>query len=110
MAAGNIGPPFAADIDSHLEASYELSEGKLRLSGTVNGDNFSNGEVIATDPSGQSVHLKTLQTTGGRGTGPYTRLPGEHEDVHLVEFDATIDVDKDGNFLNTPLNGTQTSP
>ena len=81
--------PGAPDIDTYIDFSVTRLGDKLVYGGLVRGDNFPNAEVFihragVTKPT--PVAVWHFATTGGRNTGPMTRLAGAHKYKVLGSF------------------------
>lgn len=100
-ANGHMVIPAAPDINASIDATYEMNGETLRISGEVRGDTFPNGELLLTDPRGNTVSISQFQTDHGKNEGPLLHL--FDNDHRLMHFDVTIDVDANGNFLSSPL-------
>jgi hypothetical protein len=97
--------PWAPDIDSDVELSYEQKPHALEVAGDVWGDRFPNAELFLSDRSGTSVMMGTFQTQAG-AAGPLLELFGAGARVpasELIGFHAEIPLDPDGNFAGSPL-------
>ena len=76
----------APDIDTHLDFMAEFGPDKITISGVLRGDNFPNAEVFLQPPNYKIVLLDHYETTGGRNTGPFTRLAGDNNSQVLSQF------------------------
>ena len=101
LANGNFGPPFAPDIDTHVELTYFKCGDELHLSGRVFGDTFPNAEIFLTDSLRNSVLLGGHTTAGGEMLGPFMYLWGSGKDDtgEFIKFDTHISLDAKGRFL-----------
>lgn len=86
------------EIDTFVDVHVIFRTGAIEISGAVRGDNFPNGEVFATDATGKAIMLFEFETTGGRNTGPFTRLFGSHSNQLLGEFSKRIPIVACGAF------------
>ncbi|MDJ0643268.1 MAG: hypothetical protein QNJ15_10645 [Erythrobacter sp.] len=73
--------PGAPDIDTFIDFSVTQVGRRIVFGGLVRGDNFPNAEVFI-HPAGVTtptpIAVWHFATTGGRNTGPMTRLAGSH--------------------------------
>lgn len=76
----------APAIDTFLDVSVAFSARGMQIEGTVRGDDFPNAEVFIVDRVGNSAMLFDFKTTGGKETGPITRLWGSHDKQCLGTF------------------------
>jgi hypothetical protein len=99
-AGANPMIPFGAapPIDTFVDVQVVFRPTAIELSGIVRGDNFPNAEIFVTDAQGQSVMLFEYATTGGRNTGPFTRLAGTHADQVLGDFSKRVPIVAGGAF------------
>jgi hypothetical protein len=106
LANGHLSfVPWAPDIDSDVELTYEQKPHALEVAGTVWGDRFPNAELFLSDRSETSVMVGTFQTQAG-AAGPLLELFGAGARVpasELISFHAEIPLDPDGNFAGSPL-------
>jgi hypothetical protein len=106
LANGHLSfVPWAPDIDSDVELTYEQKPHALEVAGAVWGDRFPNAELFLSDRSQTSVMVGTFQTDAG-ATGPLLELFGAGARVPAskpVGFHAEIPLDPDGNFAGSPL-------
>ena len=106
LANGHLSfVPWAPDIDSDVELTYEQKPHALEVAGAVWGDRFPNAELFLSDRSQTSVMVGTFQTEAG-AAGPLLELFGAGARVvasELVGFHAEIPLDPDGNFAGSPL-------
>jgi hypothetical protein len=87
----------APNIDTYVQAGVRFVGNELLLNGIVSCGDFPNGEVFLTSPGGGSAMLFDFHTTGGRNTGPFTRLlPRDHEDNLLGTFWQRVRLMPDG--------------
>jgi hypothetical protein len=93
-AGGNPLIPGSPDIDTNLIARFDFGFGSpplMRITGEVFGDNFPNLEVfLVCYRSGNTALLIDGRTTGGRRTGPITRLAGGHAKQSLGKLSGTL--------------------
>ncbi len=97
--------PWAPDIDSDVELTYEQKPHTLEVAGAVWGDRFPNAELFLSDRSETSLMLGTFQTRAG-AAGPLLELFGAGARApasELITFHAEIPLDPDGNFAGSPL-------
>ncbi len=85
--------PAAPDIDTFIDFSVTLVGNNLVYGGLVRGDNFPNAEVFihragVTAPAPTAVWH--FATTGGRNSGPMTRLAGSHSLQVLGSFTGVV--------------------
>lgn len=95
----------APDIDSDAQVAYRMSPGKLHLEGSMWGDVFPNGELTISDSKGARLMLGQFQTKYEELQGPFLHLFGgsaRTPDLQLLEFEADIPLDPDGNFAGSP--------
>jgi len=98
--------PWAPDIDSDAELTYEQKPHSLEVAGAVWGDRFPNAELFLSDRSEASVMLGTFQSQAGAVGGPLLELFGagaRDAASELIRFHAEIPLDPDGNFAGSPL-------
>ena len=91
-----LGSP---DIDTYIDFDALFTKTAIEFKGTVRGDNFPNAEVIVYDAELAPILLFHFETTGGKETGPITRLTGAHEKQILGNFQFRASIDASGNFL-----------
>jgi len=91
--------PKAPDIDTFIDVDVEWITSSLRIRGSVYGDDFPNAEVFVRDAKGVGCLLFDGRTTGGRDTGPMTRLAGAHASQLLGTFSCVLGLAPDGTFL-----------
>lgn len=78
-ASNPLIPPkgkLAPDIDLHCSITVAVGQGRLNVNADLTGDTFPNAEVMLEDESGTRRMNFSAETTGGRHTGPFVRLPG----------------------------------
>jgi hypothetical protein len=94
--AGNMPLlPKTPDIDTRVSVLAEFRSDGVRIFGTAFGDTFPNLEVfLLCYRSGRTALLMDGRTSGGRNTGPLTRLPGAG--VYLGFFDRQLKLDGKG--------------
>jgi hypothetical protein len=80
----------APDIDTFVDFRAEWFGTGVTFLGVVRGDDFPNAEVFVLDWQGVGCLLFDGRTTGGRNTGPMTRLAGAHESQVLGRFHCAI--------------------
>ena len=109
-AGANPLVPKSPDIDTFVTARFEFGHPKLMLiSGEVFGDNFPNLEVFLL--CYRSAHTALLidgRTTGGRNTGPITRLPGSHSNQSLGRLSGTLLLTENGTLVRDYTTGPTT--
>jgi len=95
---GNPLVPGAPEIDTMVTAKIDFSTAnRMTISGEVHGDNFPNLEVfVHCYRSRTSAILVDGRTTGGRDSGPGTRLFGSHATHRIAKFDAALSLDGSG--------------
>lgn len=95
---GNPLVPGAPEIDTVVTAKIDFSTpNRMAISGEVFGDNFPNLEVfVHCYRSRTSAILVDGRTTGGRDSGPGTRLFGAHTTHRIAKFDAALSLDGAG--------------
>jgi uncharacterized membrane protein YgcG len=98
-------PVVAPDIDTFVDLRVEWIASSIRVQGTLRGDDFPNAEVFLLDRKGIGCLLFDGRTTGGRNTGPMTRLAGGHESHLIGRFNLTIGISTDGNFTHPKTAG-----
>lgn len=77
---------LAPDIDTYVDFMIEFRDRSVAVSGVVRGDTFPNAEVFLQPPDFKIVTLDHYETTGGRNTGPFTRLAGDNSSEILSTF------------------------
>ena len=85
--------PGAPDIDTFVDIDAMQAGTGLFVVGKVRGDNFPNAEVFlfeAGSPPAMPRAVFHYATTGGRNTGPMTRLAGAHSSQVLGMFRCTV--------------------
>lgn len=95
---GNPLVPGAPEIDTMVTAKIDFSTpNRMAISGEVFGDNFPNLEVfVYCYRSRTSAILVDGRTTGGRDSGPGSRLFGSHTTHRIAKFDASLSLDGSG--------------
>ena len=90
--------PGTPDIDTRVNVGVEFGPSRMRIEGTVFGDNFLNLEVfLLCYRSQHTALLSDGRTTGGRNTGPIARLARIGSDmVFLDRFDRELKLDQKG--------------
>ena len=78
--------PGAPAIDTFVDFTGIFEANVIQFSGQVRGDNFPNAELVVFDQAQSALILFDYKTTGGRETGPMTRLFGDHSDQSLGGF------------------------
>ena len=91
-AGANPMLPGAPTIATYVDFSVEWIASSIRFQGVVRGDDFPNAEVFVLDSAGVGCLLFDGRTTGGKNTGPITRLPGAHAAQRLGTFFCTTGV------------------
>ncbi len=93
-AGGNPLIPKSPDIDTFVTARFDFGFGSprlMRITGEVFGDNFPNLEVfLLCYRSSYTALLIDGRTTGGRRTGPVTRLAGAHRQQSLGRLSGSL--------------------
>lgn len=85
--------PGAPDIDTFVDLTATTTAAGLRVFGRVRGDTFPNASVFVfktADAAGPPNAIWHYETTGGRNTGPMTRLPGAHAGTSLGGFNVVL--------------------
>ena len=99
-AGGNPLIPKSPDIDTYVTARFDfgaVSPRVMRVSGEVHGDNFPNLEVfLICYRSARTALLIDGRTTGGRRTGPMTRLAGGHRGQSLGRLSGALLLNEKG--------------
>jgi hypothetical protein len=94
-AGANPLVPGSPDIDTIIKAQFDFSNPKLmKVSCQAFGDNFPNLEVFLATGSGRPALLIDGRTTGGKDTGPMTRLPGSHSSHLLGQCSTALSLDR----------------
>ena len=93
-------PVVAPDIDTFVDFRADWIGTSLKIQGSIRGDDFPNAEIFLLDRKGQGCLLFDGRTTGGKNTGPITRLVGSHESVLIGRFNLTTGLSPDGSFLH----------
>lgn len=90
--------PGAPDIDTFVVVKADFStSGCMAISSEVLGDNFPNLEVfLYCYRSRTSAILVDGRTSGGRYSGPGSRLFGTHATHRIAKFDASLSLDSAG--------------
>jgi hypothetical protein len=111
-AGANPLVPKSPDIDTIVKARVDFgTPGLLRLDGEAFGDNFPNLEVFLL--CYRSTHTALLidgRTTGGRDTGPYTRLFGSHSGHSLGRFSVSLGLNQKGELASDYRSSPTTLP
>jgi hypothetical protein len=91
------------DIDTFVDVQVDFGASNfLRISGQVFGDNFPNLEVfLLCYRSKNTALLVDGQTTGGRDTGPFTRLYGTNSGHVLARFAEMLALNERGELLSS---------
>ena len=97
-AGANPMVPLAPAIDTFLDMQIVFRDQAIEFSGKMRGDDFPNAELFVTDATGQAVMLFEFATSGGRTTGPMTRLAGDHSSVVLGSFSKRVGLLASGAF------------
>ena len=96
---------IAPDIDTYIDFKAEWLTTKanhIKFSGAIRGDTFPDLEVFILDTNNEGIILFDGRTTGGRNTGPFTRLAGSNEEKELGEFSQVVEVSADkGTFIGS---------
>jgi hypothetical protein len=97
-AGSNPLMPGSPDIDTFVTARVDSGMARLlRMQLTVRGDNFPNLEVfVQCLRSGHTALLIDGRTTGGRHTGPLTRLWGAKAAQELARATVSLPLDAQG--------------
>jgi len=97
--ANPMTPPGSPDIDTYVDFKAEWLvqpnsdiATHIRFSGKIRGDNFPNAEVFVLDANSGGVLLFNGVTTGGKNTGPMTRLAGAHVNQILGNFSNVVSI------------------
>jgi len=96
--ANPMVPVVAPAIDTDVDLRADWAGNGLHLQGVVRGDNFPNAEVFVLDARATGCLLFDGRTTGGRETGPMTRLAGSHATQRLGAFSVTLPLSRDSLF------------
>jgi hypothetical protein len=100
--------PGTPDINTRVTACFDFTiPGVMMARGSAYGDDFPNLEAFLVSPSGHTALLVDAYTTGGKNTGPLTRLLGSHDDQLLAQFNQSIPVDRQGE-LKSDIRGPRT--
>lgn len=109
-AGSNPLVPKAPDIDTFVTARFDFGHQKLMMiSGEVFGDDFPNLEVFLL--CYRSAHTALLidgRTTGGRNTGPFTRLKGSHSNKSLGRLSGILMLTENGTLERNYTTGPTT--
>lgn len=99
--------PLSPNIDTTVSVRIDFgSDGFMKISGGVKGDNFPNLEVFITClRSKNTALLVDGRTTGGRDTGVLFRLPGGGKDHHLAGINASLPLASKGTLTMNTLFG-----
>ena len=100
-AGSNPMVPLAPAIDTFVDVRAVFGAGRLQIEGTVRGDDFPNAEVFVVDRFGGTSLLFEFATTGGKDTGPATRLWGTHAKQEIGTFYEKLMLDDRGCFINS---------
>lgn len=100
---GNPLVPGAPEIDTGVNVEVDFSTPyRMAISGEVFGDNFPNLEVfVYCYRSRTSVILVDGRTTGGRDSGPGSRLFGSHATHRIARFDVSVSLDGAGRITGS---------
>jgi hypothetical protein len=100
-AGSNPLVPKSPDIDTTVTARFDFGQPKfMHISGEVFGDNFPNLEVfLLCYRSSHAALLIDGRTTGGRNTGPMTRLSGAHSRQSLGRLSGTLLLNENGELV-----------
>ena len=94
--ANPLVPVFAPDIDTYLDLTFKINKKTIDIRGQVRGDTFPNAEILIVDGGHEckydnaSLLLFDYRTSGGKNSGPFTRLWGSNKINHLGEFEHSI--------------------
>jgi hypothetical protein len=100
-AGSNPLLPGAPDINTTVKMQFDFTKkGVLSINGGAFGDNFPNLEVFLVSPAGKSALLIDGRTTGGKDTGPSTRLPGSHDDHPLGQCHISLQLNDRGELIS----------
>ncbi|MCW5633741.1 MAG: hypothetical protein KIT17_10430 [Rubrivivax sp.] len=103
-AGGNPMLGFLApNIDTFVEIGVLFFGHELLVNGIVSGDDFPNAEVFLASPGGGAQLLFDFHTTGGRHSGPFTRLAFDHEDNVLGTFWLRVPLRAGGELPPSPF-------
>jgi hypothetical protein len=89
-AGANPMIPGAPDIDTYVDVEILFRPKALVISAAVRGDDFPNCEVFVTDSKGRACLLLDFATSGGRNTGPMTRLAGDNATQVIGSFSKRV--------------------
>jgi hypothetical protein len=97
-AGANPLVPKSPDLDTFVVARLDFSDPKfMEISGEAFGDDFPNLEVyVKCYTSDHAALLLDGRTTGGRNTGPATRLFGSHANQSLGKLKGVLVLTEDG--------------
>ena len=103
VSGSNPLTPGAPNIDvfSDFSISENKKAGTLDIIGNLTGDNFPSTEAFITDPSGNSVFIGI-----GFYEGSPANLFGKDKDNPITNFNFSITIDKDGNFIGVKQGNT----
>ena len=100
-AGANPLVPGSPDIDTFVDVRVSfLPPNFMSIRCEARGDNFPNLEVFLRSAGDRSALLIDGRTTGGRRTGPMSRLAGSHADQLLGLTQATYVLDADGRLIH----------
>jgi len=94
--------PLAPAIDTFIDARITFAERRLQIQGTVRGDDFPNAEIFIIDRFGGAALLFEFETTGGKETGPMTRLWGAHKKQVIGSYSEKFSLDDAGCLVGCP--------
>jgi hypothetical protein len=96
--ANPMVPLVAPDIDTFVDFQAVFRSSTVEFFGKVRGDSFPNAEIIVYDQCLTPALIFYFRTTGGRNTGPITRLMGSGKNNTIGSFRTLVDVDDHGQF------------
>gem|GEM_PF-5445015 len=109
ISGGNKAAIYAADIDNHLNINFlKISDSKVFVFGSVNGDRFPANETILNDKFGNQLILGVSGPNNSKNIGPYKNLPGNNH-RKMQQFSLNILFNKDESFKGVELNGKEYS-
>ena len=97
-SAGNPLVPKSPDIDTYVDVTIDLgSQSRMKLNGTVYGDNFPSLEVfVLCCRSRHTALLVDARASDGPSTGPMLDLWGKNETSVIAKFSAELEMDDRG--------------
>ncbi|MDR3555110.1 MAG: hypothetical protein P4L55_10180 [Syntrophobacteraceae bacterium] len=106
LAPQALTPEINSTVWTRIDFS---SPGVMRISGEAFGDDFPNLEVfVVCARSGHSAILIDGRTTGGKDTGPDTRLWGSHSSQTLGTFSQNLGLNANGELAGNYTVGATT--